>query len=198
MHLKFETVTKWGGMMEGASAPAIAQSICAPAAETRRTINGSLTVQLKLTFFSAFPISFRSSSYFLLNKYTLYIVGAPAPEHPPPHERSTCFAIRALCSFFISLNFLHSLKVFHFLFMPPACAACFLHLFYAPLFVLSAPRCAVLSFFTFWLTERETGLFGQPIHTSTPSQMELNFALKLWQTCDMRIITAASARSALD
>lgn len=107
--------------MEGANAPAIAQSICAPAAETRRTINGSLTVQLKLTFFSAFPISFRSSSYFLLNKYTLYIVGAPAPEQPPPLERSTCFAIRALCSFFISLNFLHSLKVFHFLFMPPAC-----------------------------------------------------------------------------
>lgn len=107
--------------MEGASAPAIAQSICAPAAETRRTINGSLTVQLKLTFFSAFPVSFRSSSYFLLNKYTLYIVGAPASEHPPPLERSTCFAIRALCSFFISLNFLHSLKVFHFLFKPPAC-----------------------------------------------------------------------------
>lgn len=130
MHLKFETVAKWGGvewdgLMEGANAPAIAQSICAPAAETRRTINGSLTVQLKLTFFSAFPISFRSSSYFLLNKYTLYIVGAPAPEHPrPPLARSTCFAIRALCSFFISLNFLHSLKVFHFLFMPPACAAC--------------------------------------------------------------------------
>lgn len=88
IHLKFETVTKWGGVewdderMEGANAPAIAQSICAPAAETRRTINGSLTVQLKLTFF-AFPISFRSSSYFLLNKYTLYIVGAPAPEHTP-------------------------------------------------------------------------------------------------------------------
>lgn len=93
MHLKFETVTKWGGvewdgLMEGANAPAIAQSICAPAAETRRTINGSLTVQLKLTFFSAFPISFRSSSYFLLNKYTLYIVGAPAPEHPPPSPRT--------------------------------------------------------------------------------------------------------------
>lgn len=88
MHLKFETVEKWGGvewdgMMEGANAPAIAQSICAPAAETRRTINGSLTVQLKLTFFSAFPISFRSSSYFLLNKYSLYIVGAPAPKYPP-------------------------------------------------------------------------------------------------------------------
>lgn len=60
MHLKFETGTKWGGvewdgMMEGANAPAIAQSICAPAAETRRTINGSLTVQLKLTFFFCFP-----------------------------------------------------------------------------------------------------------------------------------------------
>lgn len=84
MHLKFETVAKWGGvewdgMMEGANAPAIA-----PAAETRRTINGSLTVQLKLTFFSAFPISFRSSSYFLLNKYTLYIVGAPLQSTPLP------------------------------------------------------------------------------------------------------------------
>lgn len=63
MHLKFETVTKWGGvawdgLMEGANAPAIAQSICAPAAETRRTINGSLTVQLKLTFFLLSPSRF--------------------------------------------------------------------------------------------------------------------------------------------
>lgn len=196
MHLKFETVVKWGGLMEGANAPAIAQSICAPAAETRRTINGSLTVQLKLTFFSAFPISFRSSSYFFLNKYTLYIVGAPAPEHPPSHERSTCFAIRALCSFFISLNFLHSLKVFHFLFMPPACLLFALILRFIVRFVGPALRSAE---FLYLLADRAgTGLFGQPIHTSTPSQMELNFALKLWQTCDMRIITAASPRSALD
>lgn len=80
--------------------------------------------------------------------------------------------------------------------MPPACAACLLFALILRSIVRFVDRCAELSFLTFWLTERETGLFGQPIHTSTPSQMELNFAslhtYKLWQTCDMRIITAAS------
>lgn len=200
MHLKFETVTKWGGLIEGANAPAIAQSICAPAAETRRTINGSLTVQLKLTFFSAFPISFRSSSYFLLNKYTLYIVGAPAPEHPPPLERSTCFAIRALCSFFISLNFLHSLKVFHFLFMPPACLLFALILRSIVRFVGPALRSAE---FLYLLAGRAGDWTIWPTHSYFDSftngiKFRSLHTYKLWQTCDMRIITVASPRSALD
>lgn len=82
------------------------------------------------------------------------------------------FSIRAVCSFFISLNFLHSLKVFHFLFMPSACTACAACLLFALILRSIVPFCrpraersGALCFFTFWLVERATGLFFWLTHS---------------------------------
>lgn len=91
--------------------------------------------------------------------------------------------------------------------MPPACAACLLFALILRSIVRFAGPAMRSAEFLYLLADRAgdwTTIFGQPIHTSTASQMELNFAslhtYKLWQTCDMRIITAASppSLSALD
>lgn len=194
------------------NAPVIAQSIWswAPAVKTRRTINGSLTVQLKLTFFTFAPSPF---ALLLLISFPLFfwistrciLCAHPTSRLPLPYlrSRSTCFAIRALCSFFISLNFLHSLKVFHFLFMPPALATCqpaFCTYFTLHCSILSASHWAERSVaFLYLLADRAsepasqqaTGLFFWPTHSYFYAFTNgIKFRpFSLWQTCDMRIIT---------
>lgn len=184
-------------VMEEANAPAIAQFICAPAAETRRTINGSLTVQLKLTFFYFSPSRFALLLIFFWISTRCTLLG-PAPESCTP--RSTCFAIRALCSFFILLNFLHSLKVFHFLFMPPAFAACLLFALILRSIVRFVGPALRSAEFLYLLADRAADWTIWPTHSyfdlfTNGIKFRSLRAYKQWKTCDMRIITAASQLS---
>lgn len=110
----------WTGLASGRSLVHVAL--------TGRTINGSLTVQLKLIF--CLPPFRRPSSYFLWFFFLCFLYFLKWV------QAAVCPAIRALCSFFISLDFprLRWPSSFSSLNVVPLP----LHLFYALLFVLLA------------------------------------------------------------